>query len=94
LIIYLFFKFGGENFIALKHLLLTVTVILLIFIAYINSIIEAFFLTYWYKIYNHINKMEDKEEEEYQVRKEQKKINKDLNDDVKIILKILKDYNG
>lgn len=54
LIIFLFFKLNIYESEYTKYIIYSTLAILIIIWAYINAIIEAFFVTYWYKVFKHI----------------------------------------
>lgn len=56
--IYIAMKFWFDKNDSLKYIIYWVICILIMLSAYINGIIEAFFTTYWYKVYQKLNNLE------------------------------------
>lgn len=54
LFIYLAFALNIIQYSIVETIIWVITILLIIFLAYINSLIETFFLTYWYTAYQKI----------------------------------------
>ncbi|USN55396.1 MAG: hypothetical protein H6765_02070 [Candidatus Peribacteria bacterium] len=59
LLIYLALSLGILDNIIIQTLGVLVIIALILITAYINGIIEAFFTTYWYKVYTHLKSISD-----------------------------------
>jgi hypothetical protein len=56
LILYIFLKSGFVNLELVKYIVIFIMILLFFLTAYVNAIIEAFFISMWYYIFEEIEK--------------------------------------
>ncbi|UFX83436.1 hypothetical protein [Candidatus Absconditicoccus praedator] len=62
--IWIFYTLGIDDIQIIQYSMYIIFGILILLTAYINGIIEAFFTTYWYKVYKTITKNEDSQDKD------------------------------